>query len=917
METLPHIPEKKFENTSEELAFLRERLSALEESHEKNKNSVEDTSNNTATFIERYKEAPIEKVLESKHTISQEESEAIVLKLAPEEHDETMAELLGLLQEKGVKNTLTLVEKMQDEHIADDFHRFLIEYLREGYPASGIREGEPLWKALHMTLYEVSLPTIRKEDQERELRTLISSMEQFYAGMKSVSGEKERQHFTIEIAQDENDETVVFYVAVPSSKEDLFEKHILSTFSNARIHQHINDYNIFNADGASSVSVADTVAFDLFPLKTYEQFDVDPLNVLLNSFSKLLPYGEGAAIQILLRPLTEGGVKKYAQAIGDLQKGSSVKEITSGFGSDIGKKAYDLVQGIVLGRNSAKNKDAAPKEIDQIALERAKKKIEGGAFFESIIRVVASAGTQARADMIRSEIESAFHQFEEGGSNTLAFSVQTGRRQKEAVREFTYRLFEGAPTIDLNIKELTTLMHFPASVIKGATQLKRSKAGTAPVPITVAQEGTLLGLNSHRGQERKVFITPEDRLRHFYTIGQTGTGKTTLLKNMIIQDIHNGEGVCMIDPHGTDIADVLAAVPDERMDDVIYFDPAYVQEPMGLNMLEYDEKFPEQKTFVVDELLSIFNKLFDMKTAGGPMFEQYFRNAVLLVMDDPASGNTLVDVSRVLVDQKFRELKLERSKNPIVVQFWREIADKAGGEASLQNIVPYITSKFDIFLSNEVMRPVIGQQTSAFNFRNIMDERKILLVNLSKGRLGDINAHLIGLILVGKILMAALSRADSIGSDMPPFYLYIDEFQNVTTDSISKILSEARKYKLSLNIAHQFIAQIDPKIKDAVFGNVGSMATFRVGPEDAEFLENQFSPPFTAYDIMNLDNHNAYVRMLMNGQPTEPFNISTYPPEPADVSRIEKLKELSHQKYGRPRAEVEAEIMARYQKNSE
>ena len=313
-------------------------------------------------------------------------------------------------------------------------------------------------------------------------------------------------------------------------------------------------------------------------------------------------------------------------------------------------------------------------------------------------------------------------------------------------------------------------------------------------------------------------------------------------------------------------------------------------------------------------MLSIFNKLFDMKVAGGPMFEQYFRNAVLLTIEDPESGNTLLDVSKVLANKSFRDMKLSKCKNPIVVQFWREVAEKAGGEASLQNMVPYITSKFDAFLSNDIMRPIIAQAESSFNFREVMDNKKILLVNLAKGRLGDINAHLIGLILVGKILMAALSRVDSLGANLPPFYLYIDEFQNVTTSSISTILSEARKYKLSLTVAHQFIAQLEEDIKNAVFGNVGSIAAFRVGSEDAEFLAKQFEPVFTAQDLVNIDNRNAYVKLLVEGRPVKPFNIETLPPPPGIPSLVEKLKELSYLKFGKSKEEVEAEIISKYSK---
>ena len=428
----------------------------------------------------------------------------------------------------------------------------------------------------------------------------------------------------------------------------------------------------------------------------------------------------------------------------------------------------------------------------------------------------------------------------------------------------------------------------------------------------MAKDGVLLGINSYRGRDTQVRLSKEDRLRHFYVIGQTGTGKTNIMLNMITQDIRNGDGCCYIDPHGTDIQTILSRVPKERMEDVIYFDPSYTRRPMGLNMLEYDPDYPEQKTFVVNELMSIFNKLFDMKVGGGAMFEQYFRNSAFLVMEDPQSGSTLLEITRVLADKSFRDLKLSRCKNPIIKQFWVS-AEETTGEQSLANFVPYISSKFDNFISNDIMRPVVLQQESAFNFRKIMDQKKILLVNLAKGRLGEINSNLIGLVLVGKIQMAALSRVDMFGRQMNDFYLYIDEFQNVTTDSISSILSEARKYRLSLNIAHQYIGQLEEGIKKSVFGNVGSMAAFRVGSEDAEFLEPRLKPAFSASDITRLENYNAYMSMLVSGEPVKPFNIKTIPPEEGNLSMVEDIKKLSYQKYGRDREEVESEIMDRYE----
>ena len=427
--------------------------------------------------------------------------------------------------------------------------------------------------------------------------------------------------------------------------------------------------------------------------------------------------------------------------------------------------------------------------------------------------------------------------------------------------------------------------------------------------------GTIIGDNKHRNVEKPIFMTELDRMRHLYIIGQTGTGKSKFMTNTIIQDIEQGNGVCMIDPHGTDIEEVLGAMPKEREKDVIYFDPSRMDRVIGLNMLEYDINKPEQKTFVVNELFSIFQKLYGANPESmGPMFEQYFRNATLLVMEDPESGNTLMDISRVMADAQYRRYKLSKAKNPVVVQFWTEIATKAGGEASLENIIPYIVSKFDVFTANDYMRPIIGQQKSAFNFRKVMDERKILLVNLSKGKLGEINANLIGMIFVGKILMAALSRVDDPTRGFAPFYLHIDEFQNVSTPAISSILSEARKYKLSLTVVHQFIAQLDQGIRDAVFGNVGSIVSFRVGTEDAQFLEQQFAPVFSAKDLMNVPNYNAIVRILANGVPTKPFSVAMRPPIHSDPARVAELIALSAATHGRPRAEVEAEISARYAK---
>ncbi|OGD31935.1 hypothetical protein A3C91_00540 [Candidatus Azambacteria bacterium RIFCSPHIGHO2_02_FULL_52_12] len=425
-------------------------------------------------------------------------------------------------------------------------------------------------------------------------------------------------------------------------------------------------------------------------------------------------------------------------------------------------------------------------------------------------------------------------------------------------------------------------------------------------------EGLVIGTNAYRGEEKEVRMGEEDRRRHLYIVGQTGTGKSVSMKNMIAQDIERGAGVCLIDPHGDAVEDVLAKIPKHRADDVIVFNPADLERPFGLNMLEYDPQFPEQKSFIVNEMIGIFDKLYDLKATGGPMFEQYMRNALGLIMSDPESGSTLLEVPRVFSDPAFRKLKLSRVSDPVTKAFWEKEAEKAGGEASLANITPYITSKFNTFIANEFVRPIIAQEKSSINFRDVMDTQKILLVNLAKGKIGEINSNLLGMIITGKILMAALARTDVAESERADFYFYIDEFQNFATDSISVILSEARKYRLSLTIAHQFISQLKESIKNAVFGNVGSMMIFRTGVDDAEFLQKQLEPEFNANDIINLDNLNCYAKLLVNGQAVRPFNVKVDIPPAGNAEVAAILKELSRLKYGRDRRQIEMEIQERF-----
>ncbi len=822
-------------------------------------------------------------------------------------------EIAQVAFEKGIRNALTLLEKVTDAYIIDEVHRKLIEHIRGGQSVQDMKEGVPPWQIMNMALFEVTLPELKgASDREYQLAELIGMMEQLFSGMRTIASIDALNEFVFEIAVADQSDDIVFYVAVPRMFVTLFEKQTLSLFSHAVITEQLHDYNIFVGSGTTIVAEVGLKKHPIYPLRTHDSFSADPLAVILNAFSKIEREGGGAAIQCIIRYGKTDHRKNYLDIIKRVEKGMKPKEaiarstFTGEFSASVGE--------FFAPKPKNDSTEAVVKEVDSKAIELFRKKIES-AVVETNIRIAVSALVPERATQILSEIEATFNQFEAMDGNQFIFTRYKGSSLKAAEKAFSFREFNPKVALTLSLSELATIIHFPGNGIVSSPQFKQSSAMTAAAPTEIPTEGTLLGSNIHRNIERKIFITPEDRLRHFYIIGQTGTGKTTLMKNMIVQDILRGDGVCMIDPHGTDIEDVLGSIPPERENDIIYFDPSQLENPVGLNMLEYDERKPEQKTFVVNELFSIFQRLYGANPESmGPMFEQYFRNATLLVMEDPESGNTLMDISRVMADSKYRRMKLEKAKNPVVVQFWREIATKAGGEASLENIVPYIVSKFDVFTANDYMRPIIGQQKSAFNFRQIMDEKKILLVNLSKGRLGEINANLIGMIIVGKILMAALSRVDDSSKRFPPFYLHMDEFQNISTNSISAILSEARKYKLGLTIAHQFIAQLDQGIREAVFGNVGSMAVFRVGADDATALESQFLPVFNASDLMNVPNRNAYVRVLANGTPAKPFSMNTFAPLPVDYARVASLITASAARYGRPRAQVESEIQARYMK---
>lgn len=767
-----------------------------------------------------------------------------------------------------------------------------------------------IFDSLKTSLFLIKVPKSAPADQAKagggeggDFKTEIAHFEQLLGSLTSI-----KRPVVFEVAVPHVGEEIHFYIGVPKLSAETAIKQVQGLWNGASVELVADDFNIFNPNGATAAAYVAQKEHVALPVRTYAELGVDTFESIIGAFAKISEIGEGASLQMILQPAPSGYKKEIGHHIESLKKGEPIKKV---FGHGIGSvRASDVVDVFNPKTKEQQAEEKSNRVVDDEAVKALQMKI-AKPLFEVNLRLVASAGSPFQANDILDGLAAGFSQF--GSPMRNEFRIVKPRNPKNIVNDFIYRIFDSGEKMVLSAEEIASIYHLPISSTE-TPRVKWLKAKEAAPPDNLPAGGILIGDATFRGTAKPVYITDDDRRRHIYVIGQTGTGKSTLLGNMIIEDIQSGKGVAIIDPHGDLVENALGFVPKERLDDVIYFNPGDLERPLGLNMIDFNPARPEEKTFIVNEMQSIFNKLFAQETMG-PMFEQYMRNALLLMMEDSANEPaTLVEVPRIFTDSAYRTRKLARIHNPVVIDFWEKEAVKAGGEASLANMTPYITSKFNNFISNDYMRPIIGQPKSAFNFREVMDSKKILLINLSKGKIGDINAGLLGMVFTGKILMAALSRVDIADADKrTDFNLYIDEFQNFTTDSIATILSEARKYRLNLTMAHQFIAQLEDKIKNAVFGNVGSELVFRVGVQDAEFLVKQFEPAFNENDLVNIDNLNAYAKILINGQTSKPFNlkIATTSWGGGDKALAEKLKEYSRTKYGQDRQVIEDDIYRR------
>ena len=763
-----------------------------------------------------------------------------------------------------------------------------------------------LKKSFKYELFLIKLPPEEpSKEKPQPLKEKIGVAEQFIAILTNF-----KKPVVLEIALPEIGEEIAYYVAVPQEFEESFKKHLLSFYPKAYF-EKTKDYNIFNSKGVTMGAYLKQSENWMLPIKTYTELEADPINSILNAF-KLQKEGEGVAMQIIFSPAPKGLKKSITQVIKALKEGQSFKEAV---GENAFKDVFKTFVSSFSASNKEKKEEPKPKTIDENTIKLLEAKIAKPLCAVNV-RLFVSTATKERTEEAFETLLASFDQFDVPLRNR--FKAIKPKKLNKLVFNYAFRLFNPKEEMYLNTEEIASFWHFPMTV-ENAPQAKWVKSREAPPPAELPEEGIIIGESLYQNQRKIVRILPNDRRRHLYTVGQTGVGKSVFLTNMAVQDIQEGRGVCVIDPHGDLIESILGLVPKERFEDVIIFDPSDLDRPIGLNTLETDPKRPEQKTFVINEWLDILDKLYDMRQVGGPMFENYLRNAMGLLMSDSDDIPTLIDIPRIFTDRDYLKKKLAKCPDPLIVEFWEKQALQVtkGNDFSLENMTPWITSKFASFISNDYMRPIIAQKKSAINFRKIMDEQKILLVNLAKGKIGDLNSSLLGLMIVGKLLMAAFSRVELPEEERKDFYLYIDEFQNFTTPSIATILSEARKYRLDLIISHQFIAQLQDKIREAVFGNVGNMVVFRVGVKDAEFLVKQFEPVFNENDMINLDNFVAIVKLLVKNIPTRPFTMKTLPPPKGNPEIAKLLKEYSRLTYGMPRVLVEQEIRERYQKESD
>lgn len=712
-------------------------------------------------------------------------------------------------------------------------------------------------------------------------------------------------------------EMIKFVIAVPHEYCDTFEKMIGAFYPGAVI-EEIHKPKFIDAGKYASGWYLSLTNDSIYPIKTYETFEADPMDSILSSFNKVW-VDDVINFQILARELWNSHHSRLQKEIDDVKQG---KKSVWFLGSLI-----DLISTLIYSKPKDEEKKEHKVNLTSQQQSDIDKKIEDE-LFETVIRVVAVSPTQTQADILIQDIARSMAQYTYTGINSFELLKPTREKfpwflKKHAARYFghqfsgRYRYLHLWYKQILNIKELSSIYHFPHGLFNKNPRITRQKYKIVPAPDNVPTDWVLLGYNVYGWVKKEIRLQDMDRFRHFYCIGQTGTGKTTMLLVQAKEDMLRGRWFCFIDPHGDFCEDMLWYFPKERIDDLVYFNAADFDYPIGFNAFEASTD--EERDVVTSDLVDMFVMMYGEEIFW-PRIQDYFRNAALTLMEQP-DGGTLCEIVRLFVDPAYQMIKVKNVQNPVVKTRWAKTYN-AMGDREKSEMIPYFQAKFSPFVTTPIVRNIIGQPKSSFYISEAMQQNKVILVNLSKWLLWETNAQLIGRMIVTQIKVAALKRASMDISERVPFYLYIDEFQNYISKSIESILSEARKYRLWLAVAHQYIDQLRGEwlggkldLSKAIFGNVGSIMSYKVGPEDAEFLEKLYSPEFDKSDLVSIDKFKWVLTLSVDTQPTRPFTLNVLNPladKPLNSKeKVAIMKQISALKRGRKRELVEKEIFYR------
>jgi hypothetical protein len=735
--------------------------------------------------------------------------------------------------------------------------------------------------------------------------------EQLFASLHGILRDKSelklssgvQEHLSFEIASVNGQ--IRFYAWVPRSLRSFVEGQIYSQYPSVQIREADEDYIAHEYEHSvvysSEITLTDS---EMLPIKTFQNFEVDPLAGITGALAKLESTGEEVWIQILARPIADDWHKSSDHWIKSVKKGKSF----IGGGLNLVWLA-ELLEALWRPPEVGKGTINTPKELserDKTRIAEAEKKATKLGY-QVKIRLVYLGESTINARLRMQAIVGTFKQF--NSTNLNGFKMSSASYKKEDLAGYRARAFFDSGFI-LNIEELASVFHLPHTNVETPNVVWASSKTAEPpakLPIITGNSAideniSAFGMTNFRGVNHQFGMLRSDRSRHVYIIGQTGAGKTGTLELFALSDIFHGHGYAIIDPHGDFAMDNMRFIPGSRLKDVVYFNPADTAYPLGFNPLEVTN--PNQKTNISSEVIGVLKRMFG--ESWGPRLEYILRYTILALLDRPTT--TMLDITRMLTDKKFRQETLDYCQDTVVLNFWKNEFASWNDKFVAEAISP-VLNKVGAFTANPIIRNIIGQPKSTFNIRQIMDEGKILIVNLSKGLIGEDNAAILGAFLVTKIQLAAMSRSDIPRiEDRRSFYLYVDEFQNFATDSFATILSEARKYGLNLTVANQYISQMSETVRDAVFGNVGTMISFRISADDAPILAKQFEPQFEPNDLLQMHNRNFVVNMVIGGEKAPAFNATTLTLPPPQIDNTGRIIENTRRNYSRSRSEVEEEI---------